>query len=191
MHAKLHIDISQGIIDVEGDPELVREVYADFKEKLLDGISSSPPPGVVETNSAKPVSKKKANRRKTARKKSTTKEGGSSANPYSPKMDKNLDTSDLASFYGQYEAKNHPEKVLIFLKFLGDHLEIEAPNADQVYTCYRAVDERLPKVFLQAFRDASGKKFGYIDYSSPTELSVTTVGHNRLKFNLKKKKSTE
>lgn len=36
MTTKLHINISQGIIDVEGDPDLVRAIYDDFKDQLLD-----------------------------------------------------------------------------------------------------------------------------------------------------------
>lgn len=41
MHTKLHINISQGIVDVEGDADLVREIYADFKDKLLNGLEIS------------------------------------------------------------------------------------------------------------------------------------------------------
>lgn len=39
MTTKLHIDISQGVVDVEGDPELVREVYRDFCDQLLGKVS--------------------------------------------------------------------------------------------------------------------------------------------------------
>ena len=185
MHTKLHINLLQGVVDVEGDPELVREVYADFKKKLLNGMGCSSPP--EDATSAEPAMKTKPKRRSAARKKTTTEESGSSINADSPKMDKDLDTSGLAAFYGQFEAKNNSEKILIFLKFLRDKLGIESPNTDQVYTCYEAVNERVPKVFAQAFRDASGRKFGYIDYKSPTELLVTTIGNNHFKLDLKKK----
>ena len=149
------------------------------------GYSLAPPP--KGATSAEPAMKAKPKRRSAARKRTTTEESGSSINADSPKMDKDLDTSDLAAFYGQFEAKNNAEKILIFLKFLTDTLKIESPNTDQVYTCYDAVNERVPKVFAQAFRDASGRKFGYIDYKSPTELVVTTKGNNYFKLDLKKK----
>ena len=38
MTIKLHINISQGIIDVEGDAAFVREIYANFKDQLLSGV---------------------------------------------------------------------------------------------------------------------------------------------------------
>jgi len=88
-----------------------------------------------------------------------------------PKLDKNLDTSGLPTFYGQFEAKNNAEKILIFLKFMNDELQIKPPNTDQFYTCFEKVDERVPRAFAQAFRDASSKS-GYIDYKSPTDRSL-------------------
>lgn len=102
-------------------------------------------------------------------------------------MDKHLDTLKLADFYGQFEVSNNPEKILVFLKFLTDELGIESPNTDQVYTCYVAVNERVPKVFSQAFRDASGRKFGYIDYNSPTDIQITINGSNYFNHDLKRK----
>lgn len=187
MHAKLHINISQGVVDVEGDLDLVREVYVDFKDKLLNGMDSSSPQAAEDMDIAESETEIKPKRRRAVRKKAATKESGSSIRADLPKMDKTLDTSGLATFYGQFVAKNHPERVLIFLKFLIDELGIESPNTDQVYTCYLAENERVPKVFSQTFRDASGRKFGYIDYKSPTELVVTTVGNNYFKLDLKKK----
>ena len=82
---------------------------------------------------------------------------------------------------------NHSERILVFLKFMTDELKVAAPNTDQFYTCYERVDERVPKVFSQAFRNASGRDFGYIDYNSATDIQVTTVGNNHFKFDLKKK----
>ncbi len=186
MNTKLHIDLSQGVVDVEGDLELVREVYADFKDKMLKGNEFSPPPTPEGTTKSTAETSPRTKRRRVTRKKVTSEENGSGINADIPKMDKDLDTSGLPVFYGQFEAKNNAEKILIFLKFLTDHLKIESPNTDQVYTCYDAANERVPKAFAQAFRDASGRKFGYIDYNSPTDLVVTTKGNNHFKIDLKK-----
>ena len=190
MQTKLHIDLSQGVIDIEGDLELVREIYADFKDKIPHGSANSPQLSPDDVTTTKPAKALRTKRRRAARKKTTAQEDSSSVDGDSPKMDKELDTSGLSEFYGQFKAKNHAEKILIFLRFLIDRLKIDAPNTDQVYTCYDAVNERVPKVFAQAFRDASGRKFGYINYNSPTDLVVTTKGNNHFKFDLKRK-STE
>jgi hypothetical protein len=52
---------------------------------------------------------------------------------------------------------------------------------------FEKVNERVPKAFSQAFRDASGRKFGYIDYNSPTDIRLTTTGNNYFKFDLNRK----
>lgn len=191
MTAKLHINISQGVIDIEGDPDLVREIYADFREQLLAG-SMAPgqtrgEPDEADDAEDTPKPRAKSKRKVAARKRTNGDEAGPSVNVDVPKLDRDLDTSKLAAFYGQYNPKNHSEKILIFLSFLIDELGVESPNTDQVYTCYIKANERVPKAFAQAFRDTSGKSFGYIEYKSGTELRITTAGANHFKFDLKKK----
>jgi hypothetical protein len=56
-----------------------------------------------------------------------------------------------------------------------------------VYTCYVKANERVPKAFAQAFRDASGRTFGFIDYRSAMDMRITTAGTNHFKFDLKRK----
>ncbi len=195
MQSKLHIDLSRGIVEIEGDADLVREIYRDVKDRLLDGAAAMrrPQNSVDEESEAEAEAgggepKQKTRRRPAPKRRQTNgDEGGPSVVADSPKLDKNLDTSGLPAFYDRYEAKNNPEKILIFLKYMTDDLSIEAPNTDQFYTCFEKVNERVPKVFSQAFRDASGRKFGYIDYNSPTDIRITTVGSNHFKFDLKKK----
>ena len=67
-----------------------------------------------------------------------------------------------------------------------DELQIKSPNTDQFYTCFEKVDERVPRAFAQAFRDASSKS-GYIDYKSPTDIRSTIMGNNYFKLELKRK----
>jgi hypothetical protein len=192
LQSKLHIDLSQGLVEVEGDAELVREVYRHLKDHLLSG---APPPGRAQPRTrdeAPPADssgegKAKPKRRASPRKKADSDSSSPGISADAPKLDRDLDTSKLAAFYGQYEPKNHPEKILVFLSFLTETLGIESPNTDQVYTCYVKANERVPKAFAQAFRDTSGRSFGYIDYKSPTDIRITTSGTNHFKFDLKKK----
>lgn len=193
MTTKLHIDISHGIIDIEGDPELVREVYADFKIQLLSGanFARSTPVAAPATMSggngdeAPPAPKQKAKRRVAAKKKANGDEGGSGVFADSPKLDKNLDTAGLGAFYGQFAPKNNAEKILIFLKFITESLHIESPNTDQVYTCFKATGDKIPKAFAQAFYDTSSK-LGYIDFRSATDFPITIAGDNHFNHTLKK-----
>ena len=187
MQTKIHINLSEGVVDVEGDAQFVQEVYSDFKQRLLSAPShsslSATPPRTGGKVATRPV--KQRNPQKEPRK-----VGTADPDPANPRLDKDLDTSALKAFYAQFLAKSHPERVLLFLWFLTDELGIDAPNTDQVYTCYEAVDEKIPKAFAQAFHDASGRSYGYIDYNSPTEIRITTAGLNHYKFGLKTK-STE
>ena len=186
MQTKIHINLVEGIVDVEGDPGLVREVYSDFKERLLSesvrSSASAEPAADIRTSTRKqPV------KQRSSPKTESGKAGSAVPNPAIPRLDKNLDLSALKDFYAQFRAKNHPERVLLFLWFLTETLSIEAPNTDQVYSCYEAVDERIPRAFTQAFHDASGRSYGYIDFNSPTDIKITTVGRNHFKFNIKTK----
>lgn len=191
MHSKLHINLTQGIIDVEGDLDLVKTVYEDFKERIKEHPSSTQPPAeepaatVVDANTD--TSAKVKRRSKSKKKTKSAKDSEITINADVPQLDKSLDTSSLADYLSRFKPSNHPERVLVFLKFLVDELNIENPNTDQVYTCYEAADEKIPKAFSQAFRDASGRRFGYIDFNSSIDIPITTAGLNHFKFGLKKK----
>lgn len=191
MNTKLRIDASQGIIDVEGSADFVREIYMDFRDMLVARQKSFPASDAEEkTDSDEPgklTPPAKPRRRAKLRKTSPTDGAGEGVIADAPKLDKDLDTSKLSEYFGQFELSNNPEKILVFLKFLVDELGVETPNTDQVYTCYEAANERVPKAFAQAFRDASGRKFGFINYNSPTDLQITTAGSNHFKFDLKRK----
>ncbi|MCF6327765.1 MAG: hypothetical protein L3J21_10805, partial [Devosiaceae bacterium] len=74
-----------------------------------------------------------------------------------------------------------------FMRFLRDTAGIEDPSTDQIYTCYNAVGEKPAAAFAQSFRDTSSKKFGYIDYNSASDISLTFIGNRHFDHDLKKK----
>jgi hypothetical protein len=132
LNTKLHISIAEGIIDVEGDPEHVRQVYADFKDRLLDGAPTKlalkqeePPADTDPEGKGKP----KAKRRPPSKRAAGRDDDGSGMDANAPKLDKELDTSSLPAFYSQFEPKNLSEKILIFMKFLTETLGIASPVA--------------------------------------------------------------
>jgi len=183
---KLHINLSQGLIEVEGDADLVREIYKDFKDQLATG---APKPNTAQAAAqahAEPQEKPKAKRRAPAKKKNDSAENASGIDSNAPKLDKNIDTSGLAAFYGQYKPKNNAEKILIFSKYLSDELGIEEPNTDQIYTLFKKAGDKIPKAFAQAFHD-TGNKHGFIDFDGPAAtIKVTIAGDNYFNHDLKK-----
>lgn len=188
MQTKLHINITQGIVDVEGDLDFVREVYADFKSRLLTSETLPSQPTATETTSSASPTKAKAKRRTRSRDKATTKEPAGGIAIDSPKLDKNLDTRNLQSYFAQFEPTNNSEKILIYLKFITEELEITSPNTDQVYTCFRATRQKIPGAFAQAFYTMSSRQ-GFIELKSATDISITIAGENYFSDSLKRKSS--
>jgi hypothetical protein len=191
VQSKLSIDLSQGLVEVEGEADLVREIYRDFKDYLLSG---APAPAKVQsrTRDQAPApdtngeAKPKGKRRSPPRKKADPDGNSSGISADAPKLDKNLDTSKLGTFYGEYVPRNNAEKILIFLKFITEELGQEDPHTDQVYTCFKKTGEKIPKAFAQAFYDTSSKH-GFIDFRSATDIVVTIAGDNHFNHGLKKK----
>ena len=183
---KLYVNISKGIVEVEGDANLVREVYSDFRERLLDTefrVADGRATGGKSETKDEPKPTKRRSRKSKEASGST---GSIGADPDSPKLDKDIDTSGLAAYFGEFVPRNHSESILIFLRFLGETLGIEKPNTDQVFTCYRKAGQRLPKAFRQAFHNASSRH-GYIEFGSANDLAVTTAGMNHFDHDLKRK----
>lgn len=178
-NAKIHIDIAQGRLDVEGDADLVREIYADFKDQL-----SKTPQIAKKDDPSQEAGVKQAKKSSSKKKPKAGSEGGG-IDPDHPKLDKDLNLSALPKFYSQYEPKNNAEKILLFAHFLINESGIDAPNTDQFYTCYLHLKEKVPKVFSQTFRDAGGKNYGFIYYNSPTDISISHIGINHLNSGIK------
>lgn len=192
MQSKLHIDLSQGLVQVEGEADLVREIYRDLKDHLLSGTPPAGPPERRKASGAEAAesagefeSKPKSKRRSAARKKNDGEGNSSAVSTDAPKLDKNLDTSKLAAFYGRFAPKNNADKILIFLKYITEELGVEGPNTDQVYTCYKKTGEKIPKAYAQAFYDTS-TKHGFIDFRSATDIAITIAGDNHFNHDLPK-----
>src|SRR4051794_8074442 len=123
VQSKLHIDLSQGLVEVEGDADLVREIYRDLKDHLLSDAPAPVGPqsrtrAEVAASNTNGDAKPKAKRRSPPRKKSDANGETSGMDAKKPKLDKNLDTSKLAAFYGQYAPRTNADKILIFLKYI-------------------------------------------------------------------------
>ena len=188
MQTKLHVNISQGIIEIEGDAALVREIYADFKDRLLDQLGKVPEAPMQDSSSEKDAkSPPKKKRRPAAKKNAPADKDDSGVDPDHPKLDKDLDLSKLRAFYDQYEPKNNAEKILIFATFLIEKIKIVKPNTDHIYSCFVELEETIPSAFSQAFRNTHGRIYGYINYKSATDITVPIKGTNYLNSGIKRK----
>lgn len=187
--AKLKIDLTQGIIDVEGSDSFVLAVYNDFKEKFDHGSvklkpihnplpSPSPQGGVV-------TGRKKSNGIQSK----TRKKSGSQT----PSLLKDLDLSggkkceSLKDFFGLYEAKTNFERNLIFVYYLKQKLALTNITVDHVFSCYRDVPGiKSPEALRQSLIDTNNRR-GWVDTSNTDDIKVTITGVNYLEHDLPKK----
>lgn len=179
---KLHINLNQGLIDVEGDEAFVRSVYEDFKKVLTTNRTAPSDPEPVEEVSSEPSVEQPARTtgkrsKRTPRKPSERTDSRPGWSLYKPQLDNNLNTASLSDFFARANPKTHAEKILTFVRFLEDELNIRPCSADQIYTCYRVLRTPMPEAFVQALRDTQNKK-SFIEANSPTDISATIVGNN-------------
>jgi hypothetical protein len=184
VNSKLHIDIEKGIIDVEGNEELAKAIYADFREQLLQKAGRRSTENVEKIE--REVNVKRSTKTRSREKANGGEDRKLRSADYIPALVTDLDLGTLPEFYGKFETKNNPEKILVFLKFLQKQGHTTPYGANQVYSCYKRVKERPPKVFLQAFRDASGRKYGYISYDGPEAIALTQLGETHFDHDLKR-----
>lgn len=186
---KLKIDLTQGIIEVEGSEQLVRDIYNDFKERLNQAPSpaaATPPSQAQQSSAAKQSAKPK---KKTNPSKPKTKSSSSNSGTLLKALD--LTASDgaesLRDFYNKYEASSNLERNLVFVYYLQNLKEIESININHVFTCYRNIpDLKAPGNLKQSIFDTGFKK-GWLDTSSMESITVPISGINHLEHDLPKK----
>lgn len=184
-NTKLHINLQQGVLEVEGQEAFVREIYAEFKDQLVKASSTS-----------SSGSSQKLNTGVTSKAKPANINGGSSSKKRKrgktdePKVDKDLDLSgvnnisSLKDFYAQYSPKSNMEKNVVFIQYLKEQMEIEGVSLDHVWTCYYHMNMKYPGNPQQSLYDTSAK--GWVNVPSLEELSVSIHGKNWLREQLNK-----
>ncbi|HEX8193580.1 MAG TPA: hypothetical protein VF552_11850 [Allosphingosinicella sp.] len=194
MVAKLKVDLSAGVLEVEGPEDFVREIHEAFRsyapqqarpltkpEPLLRQEAASD--GTNGAADSEPQAAPKRRKGSSRRAKTATAEGAVRPTQYAPTVIRDLDLKGLKEFIAPYTLNGHADKILAFGMYLRDQMGIHPFSADHLYTAYRFVGERTPGAFLQAIRDASKKK-DLVDYQSPTHISITHIGENRFLHDL-------
>lgn len=184
MTTKLKIDLSAGLLEVEGTEEFVKGIYDDFKERL----NSSPP--AASSHASKPAAAS-ASTKKAKPKKSVTSAGNSAKAKKVPGFAKDLDLSggtdgpSLKEFYGRYDHKTNYERNLIFTYYLKQVISIDKVNLDHIFTCYRNVEHKIPKALEQSMRDTAKDK-GWVDIDNLEDIDVPIAGINHLEHDMAK-----
>ncbi|WP_343604816.1 zinc ribbon domain-containing protein [Fluviicola sp.] len=95
-------------------------------------------------------------------------------------------SESLKDFYAKVEANSNFEKNLVFIHYLKEVLKTTDVGLNQIYTCYKQVNERVPGNLYQSLVDTSQRK-GWIDTSDLSKISITVPGENYFEHDLKRK----
>ncbi|MEW5912690.1 MAG: hypothetical protein AB1814_09060 [Thermodesulfobacteriota bacterium] len=187
MATKLHINIFEGIIDVDGDEGLVQEIYRDLKPQIIGQIS--------KLNQHLPHGKNKTieGTRQTEESNKTNNSKGvkKARTQIAPKQVSDLNLEGLSEFYDQFAPKGDSERILIFLKYLQSKKNYPS-SMDSIFTCFMALKTKLPKDFGSALRTTRNpKRYGYIAYESYNEITITSVGENHFNFSLARSETSK
>lgn len=187
MTAKIKIDLSQGIIEAEGSEEFLKEIYADFREKMVSAKTVSTPKIEPDTHhtpgAVKPVTKPE--------KAKTGKNSRSKVGKDTVSIVKDLDLAkqenilSLQEFFQQYKTTNSYHNNLIFVYYLQNIREVEGITVNHIFTCYRNLGIKSPKRLKQSLYDMSHRN-GWIDTSSIDDIKLAIPGINFLEHDLPK-----
>jgi hypothetical protein len=130
-------------------------------------------------------------KKKTSKTKASSKTSSSgSKETYQMNKELNLSPNDRDTFQHFYDIKQPNtaiEKNIVSVYYLEKILEKKDISIDDIYTCYKHVNARIPKALRQSLVDTSSSKYGYINTAN-NYYTVSTVGENFVNFDLPKKK---
>jgi hypothetical protein len=188
MTAKIHINLSQGVLEVEGEPNFVRSIYDDFKGQLsamTAGLESKGKSSTVAKTEKHVFSKEVSSDNAVAKDKGSLKKKSSSKTPSFLK-DLNLfkegSKPSLKDFITGYDIPSNFARNLLFVHYLKEIKELESVGIDEIYTCYKNLGLKIPNI-KQGLIDTGFRK-GWLDTASLSDLKITVAGENAISHEL-------
>jgi hypothetical protein len=173
--ARLNINLQTGIIEVDGDDQLVREVYADYKAGLFANSKVQPAAQKIDSKVSSKNPAETGNDR--SQKKGPRRSSGFT-------LVNDLDLKTLREFFQAKKPTNGFEKNVIFVYYLQQTLGMKnGITADHVYTCYKSVGEKFPAALRQNLIDTARRK-GWIDTRDTNNIRLSTIGENLVEHDL-------
>ena len=203
MTAKLKIDLTQGILEVEGSETFVKAIYNDFKAQFVQGEGS-------EAEEVKPAARRRRVRKNAVKTRAAepaavpveipAQPAGREEPPpakvvvpaptYARLKDLHLgatkEHSSLVEFMDAKLPITNEERNLVFLYFLQHLLHLSTITIDHVYTCYREANIRAPLNLEHSLRSTANQK-DWIQINDNGHLAVTPEGKLYVEKQLPKK----
>jgi len=178
--ARIKIDLSQGVLEVEGEEGFLKEIYEDFKSRVSIATDSKATHPAIEAETAASENKNKPTKSKI--------KTGARKETYSFVKDLNLrgdgkSIDSLKDFYTKKLPSSAMETTTVFIYYLCSVLKINNVGLDHLYTCYKEVGQKVPAALRQNLLDTAHRK-GTIDTSSLDNVTLTTRGENMVELDL-------
>jgi hypothetical protein len=190
MTTKVRVDLAAGVLEAEGSEAFIRELYLDFRERVSAKVH--PPAAARGTSHAEPEGNASTGSQGAKRQAAERRSASGSRRDRTPVFVKNLDLAPKGDRPGLKDFLKGYRKLTssmewngLFVYYLARKVEVAPITMDHVYTCYKHVGERVPKVLTQSLWDTARKK-GTIDASSLDDIKLTTPGENWVEHDLEK-----
>ncbi len=184
MTCKLHINLSQGLIEAEGSEEFVLNIYKDFKDKIGTAPHDTRTTGQQKQTPANTIVKPN-NRSKS---KSTSNKTKVTSKGYTLNKELNLysegDNPSLDDFLKDYKTTSNQPRFLLCTHYLKEIKGVEKVGVNELYTCLKHLKIAIPNI-EQGLRDTASRK-GWLDTasSSSDDIKITVSGENAIAHDL-------
>ncbi len=210
MTTKLKIDVSQGILEVEGSEAFVRAIYQDFKVQFLGEeageeeaqptrrrrsrqsrqVKTAVKPSPQPQKTTEVVEKPEMTGAVPEAKPTPDSEKPLPTTTYSYLKDLELAATDdhpsLVEFMDSKFPITNEERNLVFIYYLQYTLKQKPITVDHVYTCYRKAKIRAP-LDLQHSLEVTAKHRKWIRIAKNGNISTMAAGKEYLEKQLPKK----
>lgn len=175
---KAKITTARGTFEFEGSQEFVEKQI----DKVVDIEKSMPAPAPEPENPrARQTNKTKA---KAGGNNGSTKKSASEQPKMLPNLVPKEQITSLREFYESKGPDSHMEIFAVLAYWLKDALSTTEVSIDEMWTLYKVLQIRAPKILIQVFRDAKSKK-AYFDASgSNGKYYLTSFGETFVEHDL-------
>lgn len=84
--------------------------------------------------------------------------------------------NDLKTFYTSKKPSGHLENFVVISYWLKENNNMDLVTIDEIYTCYRLLGIKPPKVAIQVFRDAKSKKMWFTSGEKNGQYRISVNG---------------
>lgn len=175
---KAKITTSLGTFEFEGT-----ETYVSSQiDKIMEKSQNMPASNIVQE-------KETSETDKTTPPKTASKQNARKATIEQPKLLSNLIIDSekirtLKEFVVSKRAQNHQELFSVLAHWMKTNLSLEDVSIDEMWTAYKILSKKPPKVLIQVFRDAKSKKGWFTTGAEVGKYILTPIGETFVEHDL-------